>query len=129
MSGQRRGLGMCWILYGILRLLMAIWLILFSGTATVMFGALLVRVPNPFALMSNFHIVYGALVVLSILCGVLGLLAGVTLLTNQSTGRILALVAAFFSVSEIPFGTTLGIYTLIVLLSPSYDAPRMRSPE
>ena len=129
MSGQRRGLGLCWMLYGILRLLMAAWLFLFSGTATVMFGALLVRVPNPFALMRNFHIWYGAVIVLSILCGVVGLLAGVALLANQSSGRTLGLIAAFFSVSEIPFGTTLGIYTLIVLLSSFYNSPRMRSPE
>jgi hypothetical protein len=128
MSGPRRGLGVYWILYGILRLLMAIWLFLFSGTATVMFGAALVRVPNPFALMRNFHIWYGAMIVLSILCGVLGLLAGVALMAGQSSGRTLGLAAAFFSVSEIPFGTTLGIYTLIVLLSSS-DSPPMRSPQ
>lgn len=125
MSGHRRILGICWMLYGILRLLMALWLILFSGTATVMFGALLMRVPNPFALMSDFHILYGTLVVLSILCGVLGLLAGAVLLSKSSTARTLPLLAAFFSVSEIPFGTTLGIYTLVVLLRSNGDVPRM----
>jgi uncharacterized membrane protein HdeD (DUF308 family) len=127
LNGHRRTLGVCWILYGILRLVMGICLILFSGPATVMFGALLVRVPNPFALMSDFHFVYSALVVLSILCGVFGLLAGLLLLGNQPPARTLALVAAFFSVSEIPFGTTLGIYTLVILL-PSCDfSPRIRS--
>jgi uncharacterized membrane protein HdeD (DUF308 family) len=127
LSGHRRTLGVCWILYGILRIVMGICLVLFSGTATVMFGALLVRVPNPFALMSDFHFVYSALVALSILCGIVGLLAGLLLLANQSPARTLALVAAFLSVSEIPFGTTLGIYTLIILL-PSCDvSPRIRS--
>jgi hypothetical protein len=43
-------------------------------------------------------------------------LAGLALLANQRAARKLGLLAAFFSVSEIPFGTTLGIYTLIVLL-------------
>ncbi len=116
LSGQRRILGVCWILYGILRLIMGICLVLFSGTATVMFGALLVRVPDPFILMSGFHIVYMAVVVLSVLCGLFGLLAGLALLANQRPARTPALLAAFLSVSEIPFGTTLGIYTLIVLL-------------
>jgi len=37
-------------------------------------------------------------------------------LSKSTASRTLALVAPFLSVSEIPFGTTLGIYTLIVLL-------------
>jgi hypothetical protein len=66
LSGHRQTLGICWIVYGILRLIAGIWLVLFSGTSTVMFGALLTRVPNPFALMGDFHIVYAGLVVLSL---------------------------------------------------------------
>ena len=52
-----RTLGICWIIYGIIRLAMALWLFVFNGTATVMFGALLSRVPDPFTMMSEFHIV------------------------------------------------------------------------
>jgi len=115
-SSHGQTLGVCWIVYGIFRLIAAIWLILFSGTAAVMFGALLSRVANPFALMRNFHVIYVAIVVLAILCGLLGLLAGMALLANQRPARTLALIAAFLSVSELPLGTTLGIYTLVVLL-------------
>jgi hypothetical protein len=124
LSGHRRILGVCWIVYGILRLIMGICLVLFSGTATVMFGALLVRVPDPFVLMGDFHFVYAAIVVLTVLCGLFGLLAGLALLVNQRPARMLALLAAFLSISEIPFGTTLGIYTLIVLL-PSDASKRV----
>jgi hypothetical protein len=106
LSAHRRILGVCWIVYGILRLIMGICLVLFSGTATVMFGALLVRVPDPFALMGDFHIVYAAIVVLTVLCGLFGLLAGLALLANQRPARTLALLAAFLSISEIPLGTT-----------------------
>ncbi len=116
LSSQRGILGICWIVYGILRVIAGIWLVLFSGTSTVMFGALLNRVPNPFALMADFHIIYIGLVVLSLVCGLIGILAGLALLANQRSARMLALLASFLSVSEIPFGTTLGIYTLIVLL-------------
>jgi hypothetical protein len=116
LGGHRRILGVCWIVYGILRLITGICLVLFSGTAAVMFGALLGRVPNPFALMGDFHVVYAGIVVLTVLCGLFGILAGLALLANQRPARTLALLAAFLSVSEIPFGTTLGIYTLIVLL-------------
>ena len=127
LSGHRRILGVCWLVYGILRLIMGICLVLFSGTATVMFGALLSRVPNPFALMRDFLIVYESIVVLTVLCGAIGLLAGLALLANQRPARMLALLAAFLSLSEIPFGTTLGIYTLIVLLSLRGVSPPIRS--
>lgn len=123
LGGHRRTLGVCWIVYGILRLIMGLCLVLFNGTATLMFGALLVRVPNPFTLMNDFHIVYMALVALSILCGLLGLLAGWALMANQRSARTLGLLAAFFSVSEIPLGTTLGIFTLVVLF-PTRDPLR-----
>jgi hypothetical protein len=115
-GGHRGILGACWVVYGVLRVGLGIWLVLFSGTATVMFGALLSRVANPFALMSDFHIVYGGLVVLSVVCGIFAILAGLALLANQRAARTLALIAGFLSVSEVPFGTTLGIYTLVLFL-------------
>ncbi len=115
-SGERRLLGALWLVYGAFRLIMGICLFLFSGTATFMFGALLSRVPNPYTLMADFHIVYAGIVVLTLLCALFGLLAGFTLLANQRSARLLALLAAFLSVSEVPVGTTLGIYTLSVLL-------------
>ncbi|MFZ0038023.1 MAG: hypothetical protein WAK91_11410 [Candidatus Acidiferrales bacterium] len=120
--GHLRILGVCWIAYGIFRLVMAIWLVAFSGTATLMFGALLTRVANPFVLMSDFHVLYTVSIVLSVLCGVLGILAGLAFMASQRP-RALGLLAAFFSVSEIPLGTTLGIYTFVVLLRSS-DASR-----
>jgi hypothetical protein len=110
-------LGVCWALYGILRLVTAVWLAFFSNTATLMFGALLNRVPDPFTLMSFFHFLYGLLVAVSAACGILGVLAGLALLTGVQSGRMLAIIAAFLSLSSIPLGTTLSIYTLIVLLA------------
>jgi hypothetical protein len=54
-SRQLRTLGVCWTVYGVIRLVMAVWLVVFSTTATLMFGALLARVPDPFTLMTIFH--------------------------------------------------------------------------
>ena len=68
-------LGSLWTVYGLFRLIMVICMLMYGSTATLMFGALLSRVPDPFAL-----------------------------------------IAAVFSLSDIPLGTTLGIYTLIKLL-------------
>ena len=127
LNGNWRNLGTIWLVYGTYRVIVGICLALFSGTATVMFGALLNRVPDPFALMGDFHIVYVCIVVLTLLGGLFGLLAGLALLANRRPARMLALVASFLSVSEIPFGTTLGIYTLIVLLPLAGLPPPIRS--
>ena len=127
LNGNWRNLGTIWLVYGIYRVIVGICLVLFSGTATVMFGALLSRVPDPFALMGDFRIVCVCIVVLTLLGGLFGLLAGLALLANRRPARMLALVASFLSVSEIPFGTTLGIYTLIVLLPLAGLPPQIRS--
>ena len=117
-----RTLGICWIIYGIIRLAMALWLFVFSGTATVMFGALLNRVPDPFTMMSEFHIVYVAIIVLSVICGVLGILGGLTAMGGGPSGRNTLILAALLSLSEIPLGITLGVYTLVVLMPRSERA-------
>jgi|SRR5579864_946257 len=46
----------------------------------------------------------------------LGLATGLGLLQRQSWARPLAIVMSFFELLHIPFGTALGIYTLVVLL-------------
>jgi hypothetical protein len=109
-----RTLGICWVIYGIIRLAMALWLFVFNGTATVMFGALLNRVPDPFTMMSEFHIVYVAIIVLSVICGLLGIIGGLAAMGGG--GRNILILAALLSLSEIPLGITLGVYTLVVLL-------------
>ena len=107
-------LGICWVIYGVIRLAMAVFLVIFGGTATLMFGALLNRVADPFTLMGTFHFLYAVAVVLSAVCGLLGLLAGLALLGGHRSGRTLCLIAGFLALPNLPLGTTLGIYTLIV---------------
>jgi hypothetical protein len=97
-------------------LILALCLFIYSATATVMFGALLNRVPNPFSLMADFHVLYIAMIALSVVCGILGIIAGLALISGNPSGRLLALIAGFLSLSNIPLGTTLGIFTLVVLL-------------
>jgi hypothetical protein len=122
-SVQPKVLGACWVVYGVLRLAMTLWLIAFTTTATVMFGALLTRVPDPFSLMAVFHLVYIGIIIWSAACGVLGILAGVALLAGQRPARILAIVAALISLPELPFGVMLGVYTMVVLVNAVSAAP------
>jgi hypothetical protein len=117
--GSYKTLAICWVVYGIFRLAAAIWLVSFTPIATVMFGALLVRVRDAESMMSAFHFCYALVIVLSAVCGLIGLLAGLTLLSGRRAGRTLALIAAFLSLSELPLGVTLGVYTLIALLRPT----------
>lgn len=123
-STQPRVLGLCWIVYGVLRLAMTFWLLTFTTTATLMFGALLTRVPDPFSLMSIFHFLYLGVMIWSAVSGVVGILAGVTLLSGQRSARPLAIAAALLSLSELPFGIALGVYTLVVMVPPYSVAPR-----
>ena len=109
-------LGSLWLIYGIIRLAVVILLILYSGTATVMFGALLSRVPDYLAFMTVFHFFYVVAMIVTTLAGLFGIFAGLALLAERPSARSLSLTAGFLSVSDIPLGTTLGIYTLIIFL-------------
>ena len=122
-GGRIRTLGICWLIYGVLRLIWALAMVFFSETARVMFGALLVRVADPFTLMNLFRGFYFAAIAFSVLCSVLSVFAGLTLLGGRPVGRMLAIVSAIFCLCDIPLGTTLGIYTLVVLLPRTEITP------
>ena len=109
-------LGALWIVYGIVRFVAAAVMVVYSGTATVMFGSLLNRVPDPFTLMNLFHIFYIVVVVIAVLSGIFAILAGLAFLTGKSA-RGLGLVASLFAASDVPLGTPLGTYTMIRVLS------------
>jgi hypothetical protein len=119
---QPRVLGFCWIVYGVFRLVVTLLLIAFTTTATLMFGALLTRVPDPYSLMAFFHFLYLGVTIWSAVSGVLGILAGVTLLSGQGAARPLSIAAALLSLTELPFGVALGVYTLVVVL-PAAASP------
>jgi uncharacterized membrane protein (DUF2068 family) len=46
----------------------------------------------------------------------LALAAGWGLMERAPWGRIVAIVAAFFNILKFPFGTAIGVWTLVVLL-------------
>jgi hypothetical protein len=109
-------LGTLWVAYGILRLILAIGLVFFSATATLMFGAVLNRVPDPFLLMDIFHFLYVLAIVWFAVSGVLALVAGLALRGDRGASRAWILAAIFLAIPDIPLGAILGVYTLVVLL-------------
>lgn len=124
-----RVLGIFWVVYGVARLVEALWLVFFGNTATLMFGALLNRVADPFTLMNFFHLFYIALVILSAVCGIAGIVAGAALIGRSYSAKSIAIAAAFLSVSSVPFGTTLGVYTLVMLLGTPRGSPAVQTVE
>src|ERR1700759_4831925 len=87
-------LGLCWIVFGILRIVAAVWMLAFAPTAGVMFGTWLNRVPNPYSLMTAFHFIWAAWTLLSAAAGGVGLLAGIFFLSRAAAGPLLGLVPA-----------------------------------
>jgi hypothetical protein len=111
-----QNLGILWVLYGVLRFVGALGVTLYSGTLTVMWGALLTRVPNPFTLMDLFHVFLIFVIILGTLAGVVSIIAGLTLMSGGQSARRLGLLAAFFGLTNGPLGIALGTYTLVVLV-------------
>lgn len=111
-----RSLGLLWLIYGIVRIIAAVWLLSFTPTATVMFGALLNRVPNPYPLMSAFHLIYACWIVLSAASGIFGILAAIHLLAGSGSRQILPVIAGVLAVPFVPLGTMLGAYTLALFV-------------
>ena len=111
-----RNLGILWILYGLLRFVGALGVFLYSGTLTLMWGALLTRVPDPFTLMDLFHVFVVFVIILGVVAGVVSIVAGLTLMSGGQSARRLGLLAAFFGLTNGPLGIALGAYTLVVLV-------------
>ena len=111
-AGGTKALGLAWILYGVFRLAITVWLVAFTTTATLMFGALLQRVPDPYSLMTAFHVLYSVVIVWSGISAVLGIIAGLAILSGQNAARILVIAAALLALPELPFGVILGVYTM-----------------
>lgn len=69
-----------------------------------------------------------AILIISLVVSVPGLIAGMGLLGFRSWARILAIVISALDLIHVPFGTALGIYGLWVLLSPEGEALFRRGP-
>lgn len=121
-----RNLGILWVVYGLLRLIIALGTFMYSATLTLMWGALLSRVPNPFALMDYFHAFLVFAIILGIVAGVVSIIAGLALMSGGASSRSLGMVAAFFGLINGPLGIALGAYTLVVLAPLGSRAPADR---
>lgn len=117
-AGQSRvarnlsALGVCWIIYSLLRLIPAMALF---GLSHLHFP-FLIR-PLPFAPHFFAGPILGVFGLLISGVAVAGFIAGWGLLAHQPWARVLAIVLGFISVIHFPLGTALAVYTFWVLLS------------
>jgi hypothetical protein len=116
-SGAYRTLGVLWALYGIFRIAGVAAVIVWSTTLTDMWGAIINHVPNPFTLMSMFHIFLVCFMILGIIAGIVSLVVAAALLSRGGSARTLALVASFFGLTNGPLGIALGAFTLFAFTS------------
>ncbi len=68
-------------------------------------------------------------VILFALLGIPKIIAGIGLLKKKEWGRVLTLIVSFISLMNIPFGTALGIYSIVILVkeeSIQYFKPQVQ---
>ncbi len=118
---RRKMLGVLWVLYGILCFIEVAWIAVEAGALTVMWGALLDRVPDPYSWMTLFHTALLITAIVLVLAGIFALIAGGALLAGSRSSRKMALLAGFFGLVTGPLGLALGVYTLIPLLARVAD--------
>jgi hypothetical protein len=113
---RQSNLGILWVIYGVICVAQAAWMFVEAPVLTLMWGAIITRVPNPFAWMDVFHIVLIAAIALGILSAIFSFLAGVSLMGASRPNRTLVLVATFLGLIRGPLGIAIGVYTLVLFV-------------
>jgi hypothetical protein len=111
MKDHVKVIGILWIVFGTFWLCLAVLaLLVFLGVALI---------PDVEGIGPDLLRIIG--IAVSIFFGVLGLpqiIGGLALLKGKEWGRILVLVMAFLALVNVPLGTALGIYTMVILFNP-----------
>jgi hypothetical protein len=116
LQARSKTLGILWVVSALICFVKAAWIALEFPILTLMWGALLNRVPNPFAWMSDFHAVLMGVIVWDIVAGVFAIVGGLAWMQNSRSTRSLLTVAALLALITGPIGLMLGVYTLAVAL-------------
>jgi len=103
-------IGILWIVYGVFFLALAcVALLFFFGVATI---------PNVEDIEPGALRIIG--IIVSSFLGIIALpqiIGGLGLLGYREWARILMLVISFVSLPNVPFGTFLGVYTMVILFN------------
>ncbi len=113
---ESRKAGILWLAYGCLRIAQVAFIVVFSGTLSLMWGAVLERIPDPLAWMTAFHVFLVLAAAWCIVSGFFSFVAGFALLRHWPASKADTLIAALLALPDLPFGIVLGVYTLLALL-------------
>jgi hypothetical protein len=113
-NSSRHGvLGVLWLIYGVICLAQAAWIVVYTSTLTLMWGAIINRVADPFFWMDAFHVwLIGAVIVL-VLAGIFAFIAGGALMQSREPSRAVTLAASILAILTGPLGIALGTYTMV----------------
>lgn len=115
MEKNAQVMGILWIVYGVLSVL---------GGIICLVGLLIVaQIPDIRWECGSIgpdilRIVAVSLGSFLIALGIIRVVSGIGLQAHREWARILTLVLAFLSLINVPFGTALGIYSIVYLLKP-----------
>jgi hypothetical protein len=117
LQARSKTLGILWLISALVCFVKAAWIALEFPILTLMWGALLNRVPNPFAWMSDFHAVLTGIIVWDVLAGIFAIMGGLAWMQNSRSTPFFLTVAALLALITGPLGLILGVYTLAIALS------------
>jgi hypothetical protein len=118
LSHQVHILGIVWLSYGALRIIMAVWIFVFSHYFIPSMQDVLSHsnAPFPFPIADFLRAVYTFSAIYGVVTGIFGIYAGYALMQRKRIARAWTIVAAFICGISFPFGTAVAIYTLIKLM-------------
>ena len=111
MKDHVKVIGILWVVFGAFCLCLSFFALLFF------FGV--AQIPNVEEVSPGILRIIG--IIASSFLGLIALpqiIGGLGLVRHKEWARILILVLAFLSLVHVPFGTALGIYTMIILFNP-----------
>ena len=111
MQDHVKVIGILWVVFGVFCLGLAFFALLFF------FGV--AQIPNVEDVSPGILRLIG--IIASSFLGLIAfpqIIGGLGLIRHKEWARILTLVLSFLSLAHVPFGTALGIYSMIILFNP-----------
>jgi uncharacterized membrane protein len=116
-----RTLGILWLVYAAICIFEAVWLVIERHVLRLMWGALINRVPDPFAWMGYYDMLLLAAVTLAIITAIFSFFGAFALMRPVISGRPFAQIASILAIIHGPLGVALGVYTLICIVPNVVD--------
>lgn len=115
-------LGVLYLVFGVLGLLVALFVLLATGGVASLIGASAVDNPDALAALPIIGIGGTFVFLFFLILSLPAVFAGIGLLKFRPWARVLGIVLSALNLINLPFGTVLGVYGLWVLLSKNTES-------